>query len=339
MHIKRYFLLAILLLAVIGGYVYYEVSAESYPLVCPFTPNQLSLPIALWAIASGLILVVLTLLHLYYLHLKDYFSRRKTASDLTHMEQWLTDKMLGKTTQPHWKTDAFKQLHGSLSRLALQPNPQSETSGNESLDSAIHLLHQVEEGHHSDLKPLHLPETSPWLEQNRFNELSSNEKYAYDVLKKKDQHTIALKQAALQAIIERKDIRESLKHLDEVEIDNATAWKLIELLIDAEDIRSHKEVLKNVAKKGQFSSCDYLKLAKKTKGALSPEEWIAFFELLADNHDAAEESLLYVFLELEMVARAQERLSNVSDNEFQAIRAYLDLKDSGKSYPIDLFFN
>ena len=42
-------------------------------------------------------------------------------------------------------------------------------------------------------------------------------------------------------------------------------------------------------------------------------------------------------LELEMIDEAKERLNSHPQNELLKIRAYLDLKNLGKNYPLELF--
>ena len=99
---------------------------------------------------------------------------------------------------------------------------------------------------------------------------------------------------------------------------------------------SDEEVAKLCAEVG-YNKEDYLALAQKTKECYEPSSWVRLFEFLANKDENAELAYFYVLLELEMIDEAKERLNSHPQNELLKIRAYLDLKNLGKNYPLELF--
>ena len=118
-------------------------------------------------------------------------------------------------------------------------------------------------------------------------------------------------------------------------IENAT---VILFLVDGKTgvTQSDEEVAKLCAEVG-YNKEDYLALAQKTKECYEPSSWVRLFEFLANKDENAELAYFYVLLELEMIDEAKERLNSHPQNELLKIRAYLDLKNLGKNYPLELF--
>jgi len=90
-----------------------------------------------------------------------------------------------------------------------------------------------------------------------------------------------------------------------------------------------------IVKNAEFTKDDYLEFAKLYKKELNPDRLISIFEQLSNETEEATTANLYILSELEMLDKLRETLANSSQEDFLAIRALLDLKDSGKHYTLE----
>jgi hypothetical protein len=89
--------------------------------------------------------------------------------------------------------------------------------------------------------------------------------------------------------------------------------------------------------KDRFDVRDYIELARKAKEIFGPDERLALFERLKALDEKAEGGYLYTLFDLEMIERAKEFFETTQEDEWQNFKAYLELKECGRNYPLDLF--
>ncbi len=86
-----------------------------------------------------------------------------------------------------------------------------------------------------------------------------------------------------------------------------------------------------------LSADDFVNIAKEIKEIFLPEDRLKLFEELKNINEKSQNAYFYTLLDLEMIQKATEELENFEENEFLAIRAFLELKKCGKNYNLELF--
>ena len=78
MGIKRYIIASFVLLGIIAGYIYFGITTNSYKLQIleDLFGYSTALPIVFWMMLPTVILLIVTLVHLFYYGLKNYMINR-----------------------------------------------------------------------------------------------------------------------------------------------------------------------------------------------------------------------------------------------------------------------
>lgn len=332
---KRYLVLSLLFCLAVGGFAY-SLTDGVYTLSVPYSEFTYELPIALWVTLPALVLVLLSWLHLLALSCGFYFEDKRQKKDIKAILQQIRARLLGEKVDLDIKTESFKGIASALERSGCTPILNSDSSGVNEVDSVISALKKLDDGEVIELKPLGIQEDNPIYEINQRNRLKQDEKFAYEVLKKKEHYTPSLQREAFLKIIAQEDIKEIKKHLEDLPTDEKSVSKVVELYI-ARKLDLTREELKSLLQHSGYHAKKYVEFARGIKAERTPDEWIALFEYLAEENEKAEEALIYVLLDLEMIDRARERLANLPESDMISLRAYLEIKECGKHYPIEAF--
>lgn len=335
LRMKRYLVLSLLFCLAVGGFTY-SLTDGVYTLSFPYSELTYELPIALWVALPALALVLLSWFHLLALSCGFYFEEKRQRKDIKAILQQIRAKLLGEKIEIDVKTESLKSIASALERSGCTPMLNSDASGVSEIDSAISALKKLDGGEVIEIKPLGVKEDNPIQEINQRNRLEQDEKFAYEVLKKKEHYAPALQREAFRKIVAQGDVKEIKKHLEDVPTDETSVSKVIELYIKRQLDLTNEE-LKSLLRRSEYHGKKYLDFARRIKAERMPDEWIALFEYLAEENEKVEEALIYVLLDLEMIDRARERLHNLPESEMIPLRAYLELKECGKHYPIEAF--
>jgi hypothetical protein len=97
------------------------------------------------------------------------------------------------------------------------------------------------------------------------------------------------------------------------------------------------ETLSTILSKAKLQTSDLIDIIKSYKQSSNPEGLIKVFKELFEKDEKYTESYLYVLGEYQMIDEIREVLINSQKDEFTVYKAYLDLRDAGKHYPLDTF--
>ncbi|MCI5969032.1 hypothetical protein [Helicobacter sp.] len=332
----KYYISALFIFIVLLGLYVYSLSGESYTFVFPFSTKSITLPVAVWyvlpVVAFFIVVVFLEVGGAYRMWRK----RTKYKNDYKILLEQLENQLLGKDSTLQPTMNRYKSLSILLSNLTLDVKEGiALKSGEARMDELIELLGNLKRGEYVHLKKFNPNDKSPFVRQNTLNQIQHDEKFATEVLKCTN-FDETYKRAAFKKLLDGDNLKDIKRFVGEVKFNKDLANTILGMCYARKMDFSNTEIAQLCSEVG-YSKQDYLLLAQKMKECYEPTSWISLFEELANQDENAELAYFYVLLELEMLEEAKERLKMHPDNELLKVRAYLDLKNLGKKYPLELF--
>lgn len=336
MHIKRYAVAALILILLVGWYVYAFVSQASISLDF-FGITFPMMPVAFWVVVPLLLLFAATLLHLSYYGVVGSLLARRSVKDHQKLLQAVRDSLLGKTNRhTEYKTKPYAVLGHLIEGCNLTPKQSLEGSDDPEINAALALIRDIEAGKSVDIKKFYLENDNPLVLKNHCNRYQRGEVTPEDILAKperfhKDLAVLAyrdyVKTAPLAGIVKykkymsREAIEQILRRINADEhtlaIDNETLIDLIHQINVNED----------------DYICGSIILAQR----MLPQQRMKLFEQLSERYEEAMAAYIYTLYDLEVVEEANNLLDGARDDEFLPFRAYRALKEANKNYSINLF--
>lgn len=337
MKLKYYVVFSFVFMFIMGLYVY-SLESQSYTYSLPFSTAQLTLPVAVWILGIVLVFFIMTLIFFASAWAKEMLEDYHRKNDYDKLLTQINEQALNQPIKDRvYKRKAFGDLSKILQRFYLKPRLDSMESFNRKIDSLFETYKDVMSGKVVDLKKYHLSKDNKFNLQNLKNKIKANYKNGFNLLD--EDYPNELQSYAILEILKNgdsKDLNKLVAQLPNLTLDKALVQELLQVYLkypNTIETKHLSESFKNVG----CEAFEYIQYAKESKGILSPDEWIRFFEECADNDEKAEMALFYVLFELEMIDKAKERHKSHAKGEYTAIDAYLDLKASGKNYPFDIF--
>lgn len=337
MKLKYYVVFSFVFMFIMGLYVY-SLESQSYTYNLPFSTAQLTLPVAVWILGIVLVFFIMTLIFFASAWAKEMLEDYHRKNDYDKLLTQINEQALNQPIKDRvYKRKAFGDLSKILQRFYLKPRLDSMESFNRKIDSLFETYKDVMSGKVVDLKKYHLSKDNKFNLQNLKNKIKANYKNGFNLLD--EDYPNELQSYAILEILKNgdsKDLNKLVAQLPNLTLDKVLVQELLQVYLkypNTIETKHLSESFKNVG----CEAFEYIQYAKESKGILSPDEWIRFFEECADNDEKAEMALFYVLFELEMIDKAKERHKSHAKGEYTAIDAYLDLKASGKNYPFDIF--
>lgn len=334
----KYYPLTILILGVLLGFYVYNLTDANFIYTLPFSNITYDMPIAIYIVMIVFVFFVISLIFLFSERFAKFIDNNAFKNDKKNFVQNIKNRIIERNDDKVVvKTELFKELESIIEGLNISPKPHYINCTNKEIKKLFAMYENLQNGEEIDVNKFNIPQTSTLFTMNVKNSIAKNYKNGLPILKNKN-YIYELKKFAFMALLKNADSKEIEKYKDSISYDRDISLALIEAYLDKRIHFSFQE-LSDICKNAKFSKEDYLSCAKNMKDKCNPSELIKLFEYLSDNDELAENSYFYVLLELEMLEEAKSRLRTQPQSEFINVRAYLDLKSSGKSYPTDLFFN
>lgn len=341
MKLKYYVLFACVFMFV-GGLYLYSLDSQSFTYTLPFSSTNITLPVAAWIMGVVGLFFVATLVFFASAWAKDMLDSYHNRNDYDKLLAQINEQALNQAVKDRvYKCKRFSDLSKILQRFYLKPRLDSMESFNRKIDTLFEIYKDVMSGKVVELKGYRLSRENKFSIQNLKNKINANYKTGFTLLG--ESYPLELKRHAACEILkngESKEIEKLLHILSEQSelLDKPLAHTLFNIYLKNPAHIETSAMIKVMAQVN-FEPMEYIFCAKQSKGALSPDEWIHFYEKCADSDERAELAYFYVLFELEMIDRARERHRLHAKGEYKIIDAYLDLKSSGKNYPFDIFLS
>lgn len=335
MGLKKYILFTIIYIVAVGAYVY-SFNGDTYTLT--FFGVPLSLKIALWVVLPTIILAVATVLHILFYSFKNYLTQRNLQKDYKTYLQYVKYQMLENDIDMKFTTKWFELPSKVLNHFKFDAKNDAGDIDDEELRDTIETLRKIEAGEFISLKKYKLPKDNYFVKKNILNKLSQDKKESENILKDcEDKDSDICKKAfdVYCTYANYSDIKNQGFKIDKELFD-----KLMQRFVDKDDnFKFDVDDLKELLKKFDFNKSDYIKYAKKLKTLLNPEAILSIYEDLSNDKEEALQAYLYLLFEFQMIDKARELLQSIQSKEVNKFKYILELKDCGKNFDIDIFFD
>ena len=334
MGLKKYIFGSLILTIAILGYAF---SIEPGDYRIEIVDFVLVLPVAVWIVVPMLVLFVMTVLHILFYGLKNYFSIKSISKDSDSMISLFSKRLFNEDSNLTFKNEHFKELSKVVKQLNIDVIDNNFSSSNKEIKKTVEQLLDIKAGKYVSAKELKLPKDNLIMIENLKNRISTDENFALDAVKKTGNYSDEIVKAAFMKVLEVKSITTIKKLIDEINFDKDMVIALFkkDSKQDIEFAMTNDMILKLI-KQVDLTSSDLIAIAKKYKDTMTPEQLIKLYEDISVYNEEYTSAYLYVLSEYEMIDNIRDILSNSATHEFIAFKALVDLKDAGKhTYSLD----
>jgi hypothetical protein len=333
MHLKRYTLAAILLIAAVGTYVYQVVTTAEYSL--DILGIHVNLPIAVWVIVPMVILYFASLFHMTYYGFKAYMRRKRVTKDIEKLADALFWDILKAPKKHNYFDKRVKPIGAALDYGCDDFTKIDKKAVHEQIRDAVDIITAIKHGEVLDLSKYKLDKSNPYVVQNGLNMLKHEPERAEEVLRRVPYYDEKVIREAIRIFVEKASDQELEKYIEF--IDKPVFMHLLETLDGREENnRISLAMIEKMLMKIEPTACDYMIVSRKLVKHYTPHELLALFEKLYGRDEKAFKGYVFTLIEFEMLDKANELLQDTQRGEYLDFKAYLDLRKAGKHYPIDL---
>ena len=335
MHLKRYTFFSFLLIALIGILVYTQIDTK-YTLELLGVP--VTLPVAVWIILPMIFLYVASIFHMSYYSFKGYMKGKKYKKDYETVIKSIFNAILREPKILTYKTNEFKNIGSITDRSNIVLNEYNFDIKEDLLRKAVQYVKDIQRGEYIDIKEIKFSKDNPLYIKNIENRMEEEPTYSGVILNRYKEYPKEICKKALNKFLEFGDLAK-IKDYSKI-FDEENLFKLIDEA-KKEDRNLGLNVMDLIyiiqESKMEFNEKKYLDIAKRIKEIFMPDERLKFFEILKNSDEKAEAAYIFTLLDLEMIDKAKEELENSEKDEFLNLKAFLELKECGRNYPLELF--
>jgi len=341
MYIKRYTVAALLLIGMVGGYVYVYVTKDTYSLNF-FGINLPSMHIALWIIVPLGLLYVATILHMAFYGILNSLGNKKYEKDYDKVLDLIVDAYLGKKDRKHeFKTPTFSLLGRVLDNSTIFPNGQItfryDNAQTKKIAEVLDIIDDIKAGKVVDLRPFNLQPENELVLQNNRNKYKTGEVPADVLLANSTNYDDDLRREVYADLVKTTSVSAIEKYKMLMTKDSLFTI-LSRINADKETIELPNETILSFMKIVDLDKNDYVDISKLLSNSnMIPDQRLKLFELLLEENDEVTSAYLYTLFDLEMNSATDEILENSQPDEYVNFKAYRALKDCNKNFSIDLF--
>lgn len=330
MKLKRYTLLAILLLVGLGVYIHVNVSAEY---TAHFGSTQMTLPVAVWTMIPALIIFLASLAHMGFYSAMGFFKRYALERDLKSLKKLISHSLLGQKSDIQLKHPQLVALGRVLASSRILPAGEEIKTADRELDQLLELIAKVQRGEVVQFNGIRPEKHSPVWVQNQLNRLGQDPRASEEILREcKGPGELCAR--ALEAYATYGDKRRTLK--SEVPVTPVAALNLLSRYGAAENtLEFEADEAVTLCRKAGFAERDYVRLARALKNQVNPDDLLELFFQLKRDTEAAVAAWIYLNLELERHDEVRDILDSSGSDEYLPFKSYLALKKAGLKPKLD----
>jgi len=333
--LKKYIIGSLLLIAGIFTYIYNIINAGNYTL--ELFGTSVVLPIALWIVVPTFVLVVMSVLHIVFYGLKNYFSLKAINKDSESIFTLLSKKLTNQTSSRGFQNKNFKDIGDALDQLDITVTNSNFRSTNKQLNTTVEQVLAINGGKYISTKELKLDNKNPLMVKNLINRISQDENFALDVVKSPKTYTQDVVKSAFSKVLDSKSITTIKNIIEDLTLDEDMLISLLKK--DSEqkpEFAMNNTLLLKLIKKVNLTNQQLIDIAKTYKSTMTPDQIIHLYEDISGYNEEYNTAYLYVLAEYEMIDKMRDILENSASYEYIPFKALVDLKDAGKNiYSID----
>ena len=337
MYIKRYTIAALLLVVLVGWYVYAFITQESIGI--NILDTQLpTLPIAMWVVSPLLVLYFASVLHMAFYSLLGSFRLRKYEKDYNKMIDSIVDAYLGKKDRKHtFKTERYKLLGSLVDNSTILTNVNFKKDvDNEKISAVLNCIKMIKNGEVADLKKYNLPSYNKLAIENARNIYKTGGITAEGILGHLEKYDDSFTKEVYIDFVATASKKSILKYNKSI---SKEALFVILSRINApkNTIEMSNDDLIALFNILELTSKDYINASHALSKNMIPDQRIKLFETMSNENDEIIDAYLFTLFDLEMLDLANEILDNSSDSEYIYFKAFSSLRECGKHFDIHLF--
>ncbi|EQB40389.1 hypothetical protein M947_00910 [Sulfurimonas hongkongensis] len=337
MYIKRYTIASLILIALVGWYVYSYISQDIMTLNI-FGITLPAMPTAIWVIVPILILYVASVFHMSFYSILSNFKDRKYDKDYEKIIDAVAEAYLAKEEREHsYKTPRYKLLGFIIDNSTLFPSALLKSGvENEKLQSVLKVIEDIKSGEVVELKKYSLKPQNPLVIQNDKNRYKKGSITAENILSHIENYDESLVKEAYTGILATAPITLIEQHKQFL---TKAGLFIVLARINASKnpLEISNEALISLINALDLDAKDLIKISTALSTNMIPEQRMKLFEILSEKREDGFEAYIFTLFDLEMIAPANELLLNTQEHEYQNYKAYSALKECGKNFNINLF--
>jgi hypothetical protein len=339
MRLGLYFIAAIILMAIVGIFVY-TINPANYT-ISQFGID-ITMPIAVWIVLPMVALMIASAIHMMFYGTKNFFKFKKWEKDTATLNDALYWSLLNEPKAHKFNLPIFKQTASLLDVASLKVNGAVDNISDK-LREALTLVTEIERGEYVDLQARKLDKLfskdNPLVIQNLKNRLEKDENFSEEVLQAKESYSDEIFNEALKKFSSTTTFPKAKKYVKLYTKEGF--FILLNRMKEEGDLGLTKEILDEfiVALEPQLDCGDYLQIATLLMNELSPDENLKLWREYEGKYSDAQIAYLYLLFDYEMIDKAGEYLAEHDENDFKRFRALYDLKKEHKKYKITDLMN
>jgi hypothetical protein len=334
MGLKKYILGSILLMIIIAGYTFSIESGDYRVQIVDFV---LILPIAAWIVMPMLLLFTMTVLHILFYGLKNYFAIKAITKDSDALLTLVNKKMLNETSKLSFSNKSYKEIGIILDQLEIQVTNSDFRSDNKDINKTVDQIFSIKSGKYISSKELKLDNNNPIMISNLLNKITHDDTFALEVVKKSSTYSTEVLKAAFNKVLETKSMTTIKKLIDEINFDEEMLVALLKKDSEQSDqFAINNDQIIKLIKRVDLSNEQLITIGKNYKLLMTPDQIIKLYEDISVENEDYTLAYLFILAEYEMIDKLRDILDNSAAHEFVPFKALVDLRDSGKhTYCLD----
>lgn len=337
MYIKRYTIASLILIALVGWYVFAYVSQDTTAIEV-FGVALPAFPIAVWVIVPLVILYIASVLHMSFYSMLSSFKLRKYDKDYEKVIDAVADAYLAKDERNHiYKTSRYQLLGSIIDNTTLFPSATlNGGTQNDKLDAVLKIIKDIKSGEVVELKKYSLKPDNALVIQNDRNRYKKGDITAENILNHAENHDESLVKEAYSDLVKTAPLSKIEQHKSFL-TKESLFFVLSRINADENTLEISNEALISLISVLDLDTKDLIKISSALSTGMIPEQRMKLFDTLSDKREDAVEAYLFTLFDLEMIAPADELLHNTQSDEYLNFKAYSALKECGKNFNINMF--
>jgi ABC-type multidrug transport system fused ATPase/permease subunit len=339
MRLGLYLIAAIILMAIVGIFVY-TINPNNYS-ISQFGLS-VTMPIAVWIILPMLALMFASVVHMMFYSTKNFFKFKKWEKDTVSLDDALYWSLLNEPKAHKFNLPILKQTASLLDVSCVKVDGAVDDISDK-LRGALTLVTEIDRGEYVDLKARKLDKVlskeNPLVVKNLMNRLTKETTFAEEVLQSKELYSDELFDEALKNFSLKTTFPKAKKYANIY--NKESFFMLLERVAKEDNLDLTKDILDAfiVALESKLICSDYLSIATLMMTELSPDENLKLWREYEGKYTDAQIAYLYLLFDYEMIEKAGEYLEEHEEKDFKRFRALYDLKKEHKKYKITDLMN
>jgi hypothetical protein len=333
MRLGLYIFAALTLMGIVGAVVH-MINPNNF--LIEVMGINFNFPIAVWVVLPMALLLLFTIIHMFYYSMKGYFKEKKWERDAGTLEDALYWSLVNEPKEQKYMIDEIKKSAVLLGKSNLTVIDSVEGLSDR-LTKIVNILNKIKNGEYVDLKENKLAkvfnEGNPHLVRNRLNRLESDSEFVEEVMKSSSKYSEPVRKHALEIFARKESFFKARKYAKIFDVENF--FVMLNRLDEEEDHTLTAEILNDFVEALKLRCADFVRIAKITKKHFSPDENLALFKAYQKENPKAQNAYLYLLFEYELLDEIEKYLDEQEEHEFMKFRALFELKKQNKGFKLE----